>query len=51
MTPDASEGTAFKKNAGAYAVAVVYAEFLYVEYNSVHLMLTNFPNQLYHCNK
>ena len=51
MAPDTSERTAFKKNAGANTVAIVYAEFLYVEYDSVHLMLTNFLNQLYHSDK
>jgi len=29
----------------------VYAEFLYVEYYSAHLMLTNLQNQLYHYDK
>ena len=39
---DTSEGTAFKENAGTDTVTVVYAELLYVEYDSLHLMLTNF---------
>ena len=46
MAPDASERTAFKKNAGANSVTVIYAEFLYVEYDSVHRVFTNFLNQL-----
>lgn len=46
VAPDASQWTSFKKYASADAVTVVYAEFLNVEYDSVHFMLTNFPNQL-----
>ena len=49
MAPDTPERTTLKKNAGTDTVAVVYAEFLYVEYGPFfHLMLTNFQNLLYH---
>ena len=41
MTPDAPERTAFQKNTGSDAVTIVYAEFLYVKYSSVHFKLTS----------
>ena len=41
MAPDASERTAFQKNTGSDTVAVVYTEFLYVKYSSVHFTFTS----------